>query len=134
MGRYFASKAARLSGVAARTVSKTSDERASPLKRSVRQRNISLKTSISEKTRTLPSLSVKTTPAVPTRSRRFIRPLSPIAAVPILGCLLQRLQGLQAAYELLLLLCLQGGANGPDIGVYRLYGDGRHVRQQLTFE
>src|SRR5215211_524221 len=71
---YSSSKAARLSGVAARTASKTSEERASPIRRSVWVRNISVKTSWSEKARTPPSRSFKTTISFPaSRSSLFIQ-------------------------------------------------------------
>src|SRR5215216_3232481 len=132
---YSSSKEARLSGVAARTASRISEEHDSPTIRSVRVKNISAATSIWSKTRMLPSLSLRITPSLwAPRSRRLRRPRNlPIASL-LLPLLQERLQLLQLHGYLFLLPCLQRDANGTDIRVDGLDGNGRHVRQQFAFE
>src|SRR5215203_5012076 len=128
------SKAARLSGVASRTASRTSEERASPSMRAVWVRNISCQASIWSNTRRPPSLSLRMTPSLrASRSTRLSRPLSPIAALP-LPLLHEGLQLIEPRGYLFLLASFQRGANGPDIGIDGLDGNGRDIRRKLTLE
>src|SRR5215211_4503596 len=119
------SNAARLSGVARRTASRTSDARGMPRIRLILAENISTATIVGSKTRTVPSCRRITIPSSSaSRSRRRSRSFNPIDSPPPASGALELLQFLQAPLQLLTFLDLQFHARSSEVDVEDLGDDG----------